>query len=87
MHRPDARPEWAHFQDRWLDYAQAVKAQWPEISFADILATRGVRDRLCRRVAETYGLADAEAERAVSIWQASQGEPESRPQRATTSAA
>ena len=87
MHRPTARRDWARFQDRWLDYARSVKAQWPEISFADILATRGVSERLCRSVAETYGLADAEAERAVSIWQASQDEPATQSQRPTTSAA
>ena len=87
MYRPDARPDWARFQDRWLEYARAVKAQWPEISFADILATRGVREHLCRSVAETYGLDAEEADRAVAIWQASQDEPESRPRRPTSSAA
>lgn len=63
---------WTHFQERWLDYAQRVKAQWPEISFSDILAMQGSRARLRRRVAETYGLSEAQAERAVAIWQQAQ---------------
>lgn len=63
---------WAHVQERWLDYAQRIKIQWPEISFSEILATRGSRERLCECVAGTYGLQAAEAERAVAIWQESQ---------------
>lgn len=78
MHRPDARSDWARFQERWLDYAQQVKAQWPEISFADILATRGDRHRLCRSVQQTYGLDPNEADRAVTIWQHAQTDREAR---------
>jgi hypothetical protein len=65
-------PNWTHFQERWLDYAQRVKAQWPEIAFSDILAMQGSRGQLCVRVAETYGLTVAEADRAVAIWQHAQ---------------
>ncbi len=65
-------PNWTHFQERWLDYAQRVKAQWPEISFSDILDVHGSRGQLCLRVAETYGLSEADADRAVAIWQHAQ---------------
>lgn len=68
-------PNWDDFQARWLDYAQRVKEQWPEISFSDILATQGSRDHLRQRVAETYGLQEHEADRAVTIWQHAQIEP------------
>lgn len=75
MDKFQTRPDWTHFQERWLDYAQRVKAQWPEISFSDILATRGDRSRLCACVSETYGLDSDAADRAVTIWHSSQIDP------------
>ena len=78
MEHSNAHIEWSHLGDRWRDFARRVHVQWPEIELGVILATLGHRDRLVDAVAETYGLDRIEADRAVSIWDASVADERNR---------
>ena len=72
-------PTWNRVRQRWILYAQIAKNQWPDIAFDDLLATGGSRRDLCRLVAGTYGLDDAAARRAVTLWKRSLVEEDTAP--------
>lgn len=59
---------WNQIESNWKHLKGNIQYQWSKLSDDDLETINGKRDELARRIQETYGLHQDEAEKQVDDW-------------------
>lgn len=61
--------QWHLIEENWLDYRDAARSAWPQLSPAQLERSNGRRDLLCESLQDTYGLSPDDADFEIERWQ------------------
>ncbi len=57
---------WDHIEANWDTFKPRAKEKWQELSYEELDAIEGKRDKMIAKLRETYGLSQREAEAELS---------------------
>ena len=62
--------DWTHIAIDWTRFRHAAKRRWDRLGEEQLVAIRGRRHLLAKRITEVYGISGEDAERQLAEWQA-----------------
>lgn len=61
---------WDRIEGNWERFRDHARHEWARLSDGELDEIDGRRDRLARRVRDTYGVSEEEADKQVAAWEA-----------------